>query len=132
MSAHFKGFFSENEVLCYSGLSIYIDKDGLYLIIDHGDIFEEKYVIQANTLAHNFKISVFDESGSKHYLKGKISSGVSRMYLSDNTLINSLLENESLYIYIEEPESPSANYRHTVKKTNLEHIYSVYNGDNTD
>ena len=68
----------------------------------------------------DYKITILDDSGTKHYTTGTMYKNGDRIYLTDWTLVNLLQDNTQLKIYIQE------NSKYGVNST---YLFSVNNGN---
>lgn len=77
------------------------------------------YEVNAYT-STDYKITILDDSGKKHYTTGTMYKNGERIYLADWTLVNLLQDNTQLKIYIQE------NSKYGVNST---YLFSVSNGN---
>lgn len=68
----------------------------------------------------DYKITILDDNGQKHYTTGTMYKNGDRIYLLDWTLVNLLQENNQLKIYIQE------NSKYGVYST---YLFSISNGN---
>jgi DNA-directed RNA polymerase subunit RPC12/RpoP len=82
----------------------------------------------------DYKITILDDSGTKHYTTGTMYKNGDRIYLADWTLVNLLQDNAQLKIYIQENSKYGVNstYLFSVKNGNFNSIYYDFYYDYMD
>lgn len=82
----------------------------------------------------DYKITILDDSGTKHYTTGTMYKNGERIYLADWTLVNLLQDNAQLKIYIQENSKYGVNstYLFSVKNGNFNSIYYDFYYDYMD
>ncbi len=103
---------------------IIMDSDGIAIKLWEYSTHE----VKASSLTQ-YTITVLDDTGTKHYLSGKMNKGGERIFLSDWTLAKLLNRNNELKIYIKENTSygVASTYLFTVKNCNFTSVYEDFN-----
>ena len=75
-----------------------------------------------------YKITILDESGTKHYTTGTMYENGERIRLEDWTLVSLLQNNSQIKVYIEEDSKYGyhSTYLFTVKNGNFNSVYSEF------
>lgn len=121
----FAGTFSNSATTNSNMYAVIImDSDGIAIKLWEYSTHE----VKAYSLTQ-YTITVLDDTGTKHYLSGKMNKGGERIFLSDWTLANLLKRNNELKIHIKENSSygVASTYLFTVKNGNFTSVYEDFN-----
>ena len=82
----------------------------------------------------DYKITILDDSGTKHYTTGTMYKNGDRIQLADWTLVNLLQFNTKLKIYIQEDSQYGVNstYLFSINNGNFQFIYNEFIWDYMD
>ena len=121
---YFVGTFN-NSVTADSKLyaNILIDTEGVFIKLwEYGSIEVKAYT---NT---DYKITILDDTNTKHYTTGTMYENEERIFLKDWSLVNLLQSNSQVKIYIQEDSKYGYNstYLFTVANGNFNSIYSDF------
>ena len=115
-SNYFYGTFS-NRATTDSKLCALVLIDAEKICIKLWEYGSQEVKAYSNT---NYKITILDDDGNKHYTNGTMYKNGERIRLTDWTLVNLLYDNEHLKIYIQE------NSEYGVNST---YLFSITNGN---